>query len=136
DEHPEKDTGTRLLARAQGRIRYEGVSFAYPGSGREALDDVSVSIEPGETIALVGPSGGGKTTFVNLLPRFYEVTGGRILIDGVDTREMALGSLRANVALVSQDVTLFNDTVAANIAYGRAGGASGTELEAAARAAH
>ena len=136
DERPEQDTGTRILPRARGRIRYEGVSFAYPGSGREALDDVSFGIEPGETIALVGPSGGGKTTFVNLLPRFYDVTGGRILIDGIDTRDVTLGSLRANVALVSQDVTLFNDTIAANIAYGRAGGASGEELEAAARAAH
>ena len=136
DERPEQDTGSRILPRARGRIRYEGVSFAYPGAGREALDEVSVSIEPGETIALVGPSGGGKTTFVNLLPRFYNVTGGRILIDGIDTREITLASLRANVALVSQDVTLFNDTVAANIAYGRAGGASRAELEAAARAAH
>ncbi|HTQ75007.1 MAG TPA: lipid A export permease/ATP-binding protein MsbA [Burkholderiales bacterium] len=136
DERPEQDTGSRILPRARGRIRYEGVSFAYPGAGREALDEVSVSIEPGETIALVGPSGGGKTTFVNLLPRFYNVTGGRILIDGIDTREITLTSLRANVALVSQDVTLFNDTVAANIAYGRAGGASRAELEAAARAAH
>jgi len=136
DERPEENTGTRVLPRARGRVRYEGVSFAYPGAGREALDDVSVSIEPGETIALVGPSGGGKTTFVNLLPRFYDVTGGRILIDGIDTREVTLESLRANVALVSQDVTLFNDSVAANIAYGRAGGASRSELEAAARAAH
>src|SRR5882672_1964432 len=136
DERPEENTGTRVLPRAGGRVRYESVSFAYPGAGREALDDVSVSIEPGETIALVGPSGGGKTTFVNLLPRFYDVTGGRILIDGIDTREITLESLRANVALVSQDVTLFNDSVAANIAYGRAGGASRSELEAAARAAH
>ena len=136
DERPELDTGTRAMPRAQGKIRYEDVSFAYPGAGREALNGVSVGIEPGETIALVGPSGGGKTTFVNLLPRFYDVSGGRILIDGVDTREITLGSLRANLALVSQDVTLFNDTVAANIAYGRAGGASGAELEAAARAAH
>ena len=136
DERPEENTGTRVLPRASGRVRYEGVSFAYPGAGREALNDVSVSIEPGETIALVGQSGGGKTTFVNLLPRFYDVTGGRILIDGIDTREITLESLRANVALVSQDVTLFNDSVAANIAYGRAGGASRSELEAAARAAH
>jgi subfamily B ATP-binding cassette protein MsbA len=134
DERPEQDTGTRVMPRARGRIRYEAVSFAYPGAGREALDDVSVSVEPGETIALVGPSGGGKTTFVNLLPRFYDVTGGRILIDGIDTREITLESLRANVALVSQDVTLFNDSVAANIAYGRAGGASGSERVA--RAAH
>src|SRR5215467_867223 len=136
DEHPEQDTGSRVLPRARGQIEYERVSFAYPGTGREALDGVSVSVKPGETIALVGPSGGGKTTFVNLLPRFYEVTGGRILIDGVDTRELTLASLRANVALVSQNVTLFNDTVGANIAYGRASGASASELETAARAAH
>ena len=136
DERPEENTGTRVLPRSSGRVRYESVSFAYPGAGREALDGVSVSIEPGETIALVGPSGGGKTTFVNLLPRFYDVTGGRILIDGIDTREITLESLRASVALVSQNVTLFNDSVAANIAYGRAGGASRSELEAAARAAH
>ena len=136
DERAEEDTGRRALPRAQGRIEYERVSFAYPGSGREALDDVSVLIEPGETIALIGQSGGGKTTFVNLLPRFYEVSGGRILIDGFDTREISLASLRLNIALVSQDVALFNDTVAANIAYGRAGGASRAELEAATRAAH
>jgi subfamily B ATP-binding cassette protein MsbA len=136
DERPEQDTGSRVLPRARGLIEYERVSFAYPGTGREAVDGVSVSVKPGETVALVGPSGGGKTTFVNLLPRFYEVTGGRILIDGVDTRELTLASLRANVALVSQNVTLFNDTVAANIAYGRAGGASAAELQAAARAAH
>ena len=136
DERAEEDTGRRALPRAQGRIEYERVSFAYPGSGREALDDVSVLIEPGETIALIGQSGGGKTTFVNLLPRFYEVSGGRILIDGIDTREISLASLRLNIALVSQDVALFNDTVAANIAYGRAGGASRAELEAATRAAH
>ncbi len=136
DERAEEDTGRRALPRAQGRIEYERVSFAYPGSGREALDDVSVRIEPGETIALIGQSGGGKTTFVNLLPRFYEVSGGRILIDGIDTREITLASLRLNIALVSQDVALFNDTVAANIAYGRAGGASRAELEAATRAAH
>ena len=136
DERAEEDTGMRTLQRAKGRVEYERVSFAYPGSGREALDDVSVRIEPGETIALVGPSGGGKTTFVNLLPRFYEVTGGRILIDGIDAREITLANLRENIALVSQDVALFNDTVAANIAYGRAGGASRTELETAARAAH
>jgi len=136
DERAEEDKGVRTLPRAQGRIEYERVSFAYPGSGREALNDVSVRIEPGETIALVGPSGGGKTTFVNLLPRFYEVSGGRIHIDGIDARVITLASLRANIALVSQDVALFNDTVASNIAYGRAGGASRAELESAARAAH
>jgi len=136
DERAEEDTGRQVLPRAQGRIEYERVSFAYPGGGREVLDDVSISVQPGETIALVGPSGGGKTTFVNLLPRFYEVSGGRILVDGIDTREITLASLRVNIALVSQDVTLFNDTVAANIAYGRAEGASRPEIERAARAAH
>jgi len=136
DEREEDDQGKRVLDRAHGRVDYERVSFSYPGSGREALDDVSIRVEPGETIALVGPSGGGKTTFVNLLPRFYEATGGRILVDGVDIREISLASLRANVALVSQDVTLFNDSVAANIAYGRMGGTSRAAVEAAARAAH
>jgi subfamily B ATP-binding cassette protein MsbA len=136
DEPMEMDEGKRALARATGRIEFERVSFSYPGSGREALDEVGIRVEPGETIALVGPSGGGKTTFVNLLPRFYEPTGGRILVDGVDIREIGLASLRGNIALVSQDVTLFNDSVAANIAYGRMEGASHPAIEAAARAAH
>ncbi len=136
DEQAEEDAGKRSIQRASGRLEFDRVSFAYPGSGREALEGVSIRIEPGETVALVGPSGGGKTTFVNLIPRFYEPTAGRILVDGVDLREIALGSLRANIALVSQDVTLFNDTVAANIAYGRMGGADRAAVEAAARAAH
>jgi ATP-binding cassette, subfamily B, bacterial MsbA len=136
DERPEQDSGGQTLECAKGRIEYERVSFSYPGSRREALDGVSVLIEPGETIALVGPSGGGKTTFVNLLPRFYEPTGGRILIDGVDAREVRLQSLRGNLALVSQDVILFNDTVAANIAYGRLRGTPQLAIEAAARSAH
>jgi subfamily B ATP-binding cassette protein MsbA len=136
DQRPEEDSGERTLGRARGKIEYERVSFSYPGSGREALDSVSVQIEPGETIALVGPSGGGKTTFVNLLPRFYDPTGGRILIDGVDARDVRLGSLRENVALVSQDVILFNDTVAANIAYGRLAGTPQQAIESAARSAH
>ena len=136
DEQAEEDAGKRSIEGASGRLEFERVSFAYPGSGREALEGVSIRIEPGETVALVGPSGGGKTTFVNLIPRFYEPTAGRILVDGVDLREVALGSLRANIALVSQDVTLFNDTVAANIAYGRMGGANRAAIEAAARAAH
>jgi len=136
DEQAEDDAGKRVLERARGRVEFDQVSFAYPGSGREALDGVGIRIEPGETVALVGPSGGGKTTFVNLIPRFYDPTAGRILIDGVDTRDVTLASLRANIALVSQDVTLFNDSVGANIAYGRMGGASRAAVEAAARAAH
>ncbi len=136
DERPEDDAGKRALGRASGRLEFEQVSFSYPGAGREALDGVSIRVQPGETVALVGPSGGGKTTFVNLIPRFYDPTAGRILIDGIDTREVTLASLRANIALVSQDVTLFNDSVGANIAYGRMGGASRAAVEAAARAAH
>jgi ATP-binding cassette, subfamily B, bacterial MsbA len=136
DEQAEDDTGRRVLERARGRVEFEQVSFSYPGSGREALEGVSIRIEPGETVALVGPSGGGKTTFVNLIPRFYDRGSGRIAIDGVDTRDLTLASLRANIALVSQDVTLFNDTVGANIAYGRMGGAPRAAVEAAARAAH
>lgn len=93
-------------------------------------------IEPGQTVALVGPSGGGKSTLVNLLPRFYQPSSGQVLIDGVDYRDTSLLSLRANIALVSQDVALFNETVAANIAYGRRSEVSRQAIEAAAEAAH
>jgi len=110
--------------------------MTYPGASRAALDEVSIRIEPGETIALVGPSGGGKTTLVNMLPRFYQPGSGRILIDGVDLREIGLHSLRGNIALVSQDVALFNDSLAANIAYGGMAGAPRAAVEAAAQAAH
>jgi subfamily B ATP-binding cassette protein MsbA len=136
DAEPEADHGTVTLARAKGLIALDGVSFAYPGGGRKALEDVSLQIEPGETVALVGPSGGGKTTLVNLLPRFYLPSQGRILIDGLDYREATLASLRSNIALVSQDVSLFNDTVAANIAYGRLANTSRAAIERAAEAAH
>jgi subfamily B ATP-binding cassette protein MsbA len=136
DEPVEEDSGKTSLNRARGRIEFEGVSLSYAGSSREALEDVNIRIEPGETVALVGPSGGGKTSFVNLLARFYPPSSGRILLDGVDLREISLASLRDNIALVSQDVALFNDSIAANIAYGRMGGASREAIEAAAQAAH
>jgi subfamily B ATP-binding cassette protein MsbA len=136
DRAPEPDAGTRELGRARGDIEFRGVSFAYPDAPRRALDNVSLKIAAGETVALVGSSGSGKTTLANLLPRFYTPGAGQILVDGIDVQALRLASLRANIALVSQDVTLFNDTVAANIGYGRLGVATREEIVAAAEAAH
>ena len=136
DEPPERDTGTREIGRANGEINFRDVGFSYAGSARKALDRVSFSIQTGETVALVGASGAGKSTLANLLPRFYPLDSGQILLDGVDIATLKLGSLRANIALVSQDIVLFNDTVAANIAYGRLAGTSEAEIVRAAEAAH
>jgi subfamily B ATP-binding cassette protein MsbA len=136
DEEPELDRGTHALARARGEIRFENVAFRYDDSERAALDGISLAIEPGQTVALVGPSGAGKTTLANLVPRFYHPSAGRVLLDGRDLESLTLKSLRANVALVSQDVVLFNDTVAANIAYGTMNGAAERDIIAAAEAAH
>jgi subfamily B ATP-binding cassette protein MsbA len=136
DEQPEADVGKAVLGRATGAIEFDGVTFCYPGADRPALERIALAIVPGETVALVGPSGGGKTTFANLLPRFYRPSEGRILLDGHDLQALTLASLRANIALVSQDVMLFDDTVAANIAYGMKRHAARAEIEAAAQAAH
>ena len=136
DAPVEEDRGTQRIARARGEIVYDTVSFMYATRTEPALQGVSLAIRPGETVALVGTSGGGKTTFVNLLPRFYAPSSGRILLDGIDLQDLGLESLRSNLALVSQDVVLFNDTVRANIAYGRMGGATDAEVIAAAEAAH
>jgi subfamily B ATP-binding cassette protein MsbA len=136
DEEAEPDRGTRALGRARGEIRFENVSFHYGDPGRLALEAIDLSIAPGQTVALVGPSGAGKTTLANLVPRFYHPTRGRVLLDGHDLESLTLGSLRANIALVSQDVVLFNDTVAANIAYGVMNGAAEKDVVAAAEAAH
>ena len=136
DERPEVDRGTVEIGRARGEIEFQRVSFAYPGATRPALAEVSLRIAPGETIALVGASGSGKTTFVNLLPRFYAPDAGRILVDGIDTADLKLADLRGNIALVSQDIVLFNDTVAANIGYGRLGDHAEADIVAAAEAAH
>jgi subfamily B ATP-binding cassette protein MsbA len=136
DQPAEADRGTTVLARAKGEIAYEDVRFTYPTRNEPALAGVSFTLRPGETVALVGGSGGGKTTLVNLLPRFYSPQGGRILVDGHDIQSLTLESLRANLALVSQEVVLFNDTIQANIAYGRLGGASEADVIAAAEAAH
>ncbi|MDQ5849368.1 MAG: lipid A export permease/ATP-binding protein MsbA [Pseudomonadota bacterium] len=136
DTPVEEDRGTVALARARGEVKYENVSFTYPTRTEAALSAIDLHIRPGETVALVGGSGGGKTTLVNLLPRFYSPSSGRILIDGHDVQALTLDSLRANIALVSQEVVLFNDSIYANIAYGRMGGAAEREVVAAAEAAH
>ncbi len=136
DEDTERDTGSVKLPRAKGELRFERVSFSYPNATRPALREIDLSIRAGEMVALVGSSGSGKTTFANLVPRFYHPDAGRILLDGHDLDSLSLDSLRANIALVSQEVALFNDTVAANIAYGAAAGASREAIERAAEAAH
>ena len=136
DQQAEKDQGKVELQRAKGEIRFEGLSFSYGDPARFALRDINLTIQPDETVALVGVSGSGKTTLANLVPRFYHPTRGRILLDGHDLEELRLASLRANIALVSQDVVLFNDTVAANIAYGAMSKFSETEIIAAGEAAH
>ncbi len=136
DTPVEEDRGSVALGRARGEIVFENVSFTYPTRTEPALRNVSVAVRPGETVALVGGSGGGKTTLVNLLPRFYAPQAGRILLDGEDLQALTLESLRANLALVSQEVVLFNDSIRANIAYGRLGGADEKDVVAAAEAAH
>lgn len=110
--------GSKTIDRISGLIRYEDVSFTYEGNDR-LLDDLNFTVYPGETVALVGPSGGGKTTICNLLPRFYDVTAGQITIDGIDIRDMTLQSLRQHIGIVQQDVFLFDGTVRENIAYGK-----------------
>ena len=136
DAPVETDRGTVKLGRARGEVRYESVTFTYPTRTEPALSGVDLLVRPGETVALVGGSGGGKTTLVNLLPRFYSPSRGRILLDGHDIQDLTLEGLRANLALVSQDVVLFNDTIQANIAYGGMGQAGEREVIAAADAAH
>jgi subfamily B ATP-binding cassette protein MsbA len=136
DEPPEPDRGTRAIGRAVGRVSFRAVSHRYRAEGAEVVRRLSLEVHPGETIALVGPSGSGKTTLMSLLPRFYEPDSGDILLDGAPIRELRLAELRANIAYVSQDIVLFNDTVAANIAYGAGFRADEADLVRAAERAH
>ena len=138
DVEPEvrEQPGAEPIARASGAISFERVSFAY-GEGAPALDEVSFTVEPGETVALVGPSGGGKSTILNLIPRFYDPSSGRILLDRRDIQRATIASLRDQIALVTQEPFLFDDTIRANIAYARPEADEAAIVEAArAAAAH
>jgi subfamily B ATP-binding cassette protein MsbA len=136
DEKDEEDTGTQEIDRVRGNVRFENVRFSYGDDDEPVLDDVNVSIGAGETLAIVGHSGSGKTTLASLLPRFYELDGGDILIDDISIRDFTLASLRGNISLVSQDVVLFNDTIRNNLAYGQLKARSDDDLMRAAEAAH
>lgn len=135
DSPVEHDTGTRVLGRATGHLKLENISFRYSEQNPLALNNVNLEILPGQTVALVGVSGGGKSTFVNLVTRFYAPNEGRITLDGVPYDEITLASLRAQLAMVSQNVVLFDDTLGANIAYG-AETVDQERLAAAIKAAH
>ncbi|WGS86594.1 lipid A export permease/ATP-binding protein MsbA [Methylomonas sp. UP202] len=136
DEPLERDGGDYQTERVQGRIEFKNLRFSYPGAEVPALGGIDLTIEPGQTVALVGASGGGKSTLINLLPRFYDYSEGEILIDGVELKRYQLGCLRRQIALVTQHVTLFNASVANNIAYGALQGADRAAIERAARDAY
>lgn len=136
DEAPEVDTGTKTIERASGAVSFRNVTHVYDGSTTPALENFSLEVNPGETIALVGASGSGKTTLINLIPRFWDMTSGDILIDGISQKDLTLKSLRTQIALVSQDVILFDDTIAANIAYGCREKVTDEDIRRAAEAAY
>lgn len=125
------EEGARPMEHVEGEIIFDHVSFEYPDDHNPVLDDICLKIRPGERVALVGPSGGGKTTLCNLIPRFYDVTSGRILIDGQELKDITLQSLRSHIGVVQQDVYLFSGTVMDNIAYGRPGATKEEIIEAA-----
>ncbi|WP_286718077.1 lipid A export permease/ATP-binding protein MsbA [Thalassolituus sp. UBA2009] len=136
DADAEVDQGTKTLTRAKGEVCFDDVRFRYQGAENDALKGISLKVTPGTSVAFVGKSGSGKTTLVNLIPRFYEVGSGRILLDGDDIRDLTLDSLREQIAIVSQQVTLFNASIRDNIAYGLLADKTDEEIIAAARAAH
>jgi subfamily B ATP-binding cassette protein MsbA len=136
DQEDEEDTGTFDAGRANGNVEFRNVNFAYADDSTPVLKNVSVTVKAGKSLAIVGQSGSGKSTLAGLLPRFYDVDGGDILLDGRPIREYTLKSLRDNVSLVSQDVILFNDTIANNLAYGELRQHSEAEMMQAAEAAH
>ena len=118
DEPDEVDTGTISVESIDGHVEFRDVVFSYSAEGEAVLDGVSVAVEPGKSLAIVGHSGGGKSTLVSLLPRFYDVDSGEIFLDGTPIRDYTLKSLRDNISLVSQDIVLFNDTIMNNLSYG------------------
>jgi ATP-binding cassette, subfamily B, bacterial MsbA len=134
DEAIEEDKGTKVLAEIKGKIEIRDLSFKYGNSDARALTNISLDINAGETVALVGISGSGKSTIANLLPRFYQTAEGHILLDGHDIRDLPLSQLRQNIALVSQDIVLFNESIKQNIAYGRQGASDEDIIKAAERA--
>ncbi len=136
DDKEQDDSGTVVLEQCRGEITFKGVSFAYAENLPKVLQEVSFEVKAGQTIALVGRSGGGKSSMVSLLPRFYEVSEGKIEIDGQDIKTLTLASLRHHIALVSQKVTLFNNTVYHNIAYGNLENATREKVEQAAKLAY
>ncbi|SCK15118.1 lipid A export permease/ATP-binding protein MsbA [Vogesella sp. LIG4] len=136
DEPEEPDTGKQALPHTRGQLQFQDVSFSYPGAERDALSGMNFEVQPGETVALVGSSGSGKTTLASLVSRFYTPSDGQILLDGMPLSGIRLGDLRRHIALVSQEVVLFNDTVAANIAYGALRDIDRDSIVEAARAAN
>jgi len=123
--------GAKDITGVSGNIEFDHVTFSYDGADRPALNDISLSVPAGQRVALVGMSGGGKSTILNMIPRFYDVGGGSVRIDNTDVRDATMASLHANIALVSQEIMLFDDTVRANIAYGRAGATEEEIIDAA-----
>ncbi|WP_455196766.1 lipid A export permease/ATP-binding protein MsbA [Kaarinaea lacus] len=136
DETPEVDQGTTEVKRVNGEIEYRNVTFNYSNERHAALKDINFKAHAGQTVAIVGRSGSGKSTLVNLLPRFYDLQQGTISIDGIPIQDFKLSNLRQQIALVSQEVTLFNDTVANNIAYGSTKDATMEEIIQASETAH
>ena len=135
DEEPEKDPGEKTLVDYRGAVRFENVGFAYPNTDKPAVKNFSLDVKPGEMIALVGSSGSGKSTLINLIPRFWAATSGEIYFDDVPQSELTLASLRRQIGLVSQEVTIFDDTIAGNIAYGCRDKVTREDIERAAEAA-
>ena len=136
DAEAEIDTGTYAPERISGAVEFRNVSFAYSRAKGDVLKGINIKIEPGEMVAIVGRSGSGKSTLVGLLPRFYDAVDGEILIDGVPVQNYTLAALRRQISIVSQEVTLFNDTIAANIAYGSLASTGKSQLDDAVRAAY
>ena len=138
DQKPEVEIGVHDLNEedVEGRTEFRNITFLYPGTETRSLDDVTLEIKPNETIALVGASGAGKSTLTSLIPRMYEIQSGQVLIDGIDIREYKLSEIRKIIAFVSQDIYLFDDTIAANIAYGDISNATQEKIREAARSAY